>query len=377
VVALNAVVYERLRCSPYPPCWFFYEKEIMRTKDVKDKLTRRTKERVLTGKDFLSTGSTMLNLACSGYPDRGFAKGHYYLIQGTTRSGKTFLALTCLAEAAKNPEFKNYHFIHDDVERGALMNIQNFFGVEVERRLKTIHSYKIEDFYDNLDTISKKGFPFIYILDSMDALTSEFEIEKFAQQKKARKQDKDTAGSFGDGKAKVNSQNLRRAMKPLEKTGSILIIVNQKRDKLTGYGGSSYSGGNALPHYASLIIRSDVKINIKKTYKGKERLQGTLCTLRVFKNRIQGKDRTIEMPIYSTYGMDDISSCVDYILSEKHWKKTSKGIIAPEFDFKGKRSKLISMISNENMEMDLSMIAADVWKEIEDAVAIKRKKRYE
>jgi len=71
-----------------------------------------------------------------------------------------------------------------------------------------------------------------------------------------------------------------------------------------------------------------------------------------------------------------LGSCIDYLISEKHWKKTSKGIIAPEFDFKGKRNKLISMISNENMEKDLSMIAADVWKEIEDAVAIKRKKRY-
>ena len=348
----------------------------MQTKDIKEKLTHREKEQVLTGKDFLSTGSTMLNLACTDYPDRGFAKGHYNLIVGTSRSGKTFLALTCLAEAAKNPNFKGYRFIHDDVEHGAMMNIEKFFGEEVQKRLKTYHSFTIEDFYYRLDSVIKKDIPFIYILDSMDALSSEFEIAKFDKKKKAHKEEKDTAGSFGDGKAKVNSQNLRRAISSLEQTGSILIVINQTRDKLTGFGGKTHSGGHALQFYATLEIWSDIKENIKKAYRGKDRLQGTLCTLRVKKNRIQGKDRTILMPIYNSYGMDDLGSCVDFILSEKHWKKTSKGIVAPEFDFKGKRNKLISMISNENMEKDLSMIAADVWKEIEDAVAIKRKKRY-
>jgi len=349
----------------------------MKTEDIKKKLTRRKKKRVLTSKDFLSTGSTMLNLACTNHPDRGFIKGYYYLIVGTSQSGKTWLTLTCLAEAARNPNFKDYRFIHDDAERGALMDIRRFFGKEVERRLKTIRSYTIEEFYYNLDTANKKGRPFIYILDSMDSLTSEAEISKFDKQKKAHRLNKETAGTMTDGKAKVNSQNLRRALNPLSKTGSILLIVNQNRDKLTGFGGKARSGGHAMQYYATLEIWSDVITRIKKTYRGKKRLQGTSCRLRVRKNRIQGKDRTIQVPIYNTYGMDDIGSCIDYLLSEKYWKKTKSGVItAPEFDFKGKRSKLINMISKEIMEMDLSMVAADCWKEIEDAVAIKRKPRY-
>lgn len=349
----------------------------MRTKDIKKKLTRRKEKRVLTSRDFLSTGSTMLNLACTDHPARGFIKGHYYLIVGTSQSGKTWLTLTCLAEAARNPNFKDYRFIHDDAERGALMDIRRFFGKEVVRRLRTIRSYTIEEFYYNLDTANRKGRPFIYILDSMDSLTSKEETAYFEKRKKAHRLDKETEGSYGDGKAKVNSQNLRRALSPLSKTGSILIIVNQNRDKLTGFGGKGRSGGWAMQYYATLEIWSDVVTRIKKTYRGKERLQGTLCTLRVRKNRVRGKDRAIQMPIYNTYGMDDIGSCIDYLLSEKHWKKTKSGIItAPEFDFEGKRKKLIDMISEEIMEKDLSMIAADCWKEIEDAIAIKRKPRY-
>lgn len=348
----------------------------MKIKDIKKKLKHKT-ERSLTGKDFLSTGSTLLNLACTDYPDRGFAKGRYYLIVGTSSSGKTFLSLTCLAEAARSPNFNDHMFILDDVERGAMMNITNFFGKEVDKRLKCLHSYTIEDFYDNLDKAFKKDRPFIYILDSMDSLSSVAEIAKFEKQKKARKAEKETTGSYGDGKAKVNSQNLRRVIGRLEQNGSILIIINQTRDKLTGFGGKTRSGGHALQFYACLEIWSDIKTRLKKHYRGKERQQGVLCTLRVRKNRIRGKDRTVQIPIYHTYGMDDVGSCIDYLILEKHWSITKSGVItAEEFDFEGRRERLIQTIVEEEMEKDLADIAADVWKDIEDAVAIKRKPRY-
>jgi len=349
----------------------------MKTEDIKKLLRHRKKDKILKTTDFVSTGSSMLNLACTDDSETGFAKGHYYLIVGTSQSGKTFLSLTCLAEAARNVNFQNYQFIYDDVEHGALMDIEKFFGKAVKNRLKVVHSYTIEDFYYRLDSLASKKTLFIYILDSMDALTSRSEIKKFKQQKKAYQDERETPGSYGDGKAKINSQNLRCVINPLKETGSILIIINQTRDKLTGFGGKTRSGGNALQFYACLEIWSDVKKLLSKTYKGKLRAQGVLCTLRVRKNRFRGKDRTIEVPIYYSYGIDDIGSCVDFLLSEKHWKKRGGNIIAPEFEFEGNRSKLVQLISTENMEKDLSMLVKDTWLEIEHAVIIKRKPRYE
>ena len=103
-----------------------------------------------------------------------------------------------------------------------------------------------------------------------------------------------------------------------------------------------------------------------------------LCTLRVRKNRVTGgMDQTIEMPIYKTYGMDDIGSCIDYLISEKYWSSSKGTVEAEEFEFEGTRASLIKHISENNMERDLEMIAADVWKEIEDAVSVKRKPRNE
>jgi len=349
----------------------------MKTEEIKRRLRHRKQDKELMVNDFVSTGSSMLNLACTDNPDKGFAKGYYYLLVGTSQSGKTFLSLTCLAEAARNPNFQDYQFIHDDVERGALMDIRKFFGKAVKERLKVVHSHTIEEFYYRLDNLDKKGKPFIYILDSMDALTSQAELKKFGQQKKAFKEERETPGSYGDGKAKINSQNLRCVINPLQETGSILIIINQTRDKLTGFGGKSRSGGNALQFYACLEIWSNVKKPIIKVYKGKPRAQGVLCTLRVKKNRIKGKDRTIEIPIYYSYGLDDVGSCIDYLTGEKHWKKRSGNIIAPEFDFVGKRNQLIHHISKNNMEKDLGVVVMDVWQEIERAVDLKRKPRYD
>jgi len=348
----------------------------MKTEEIKRRLKHRKENKELTAGDFVSTGSSMLNLACTDNPNKGFAKGYYYLLVGTSQSGKTFLSLTCLAEATRNPCFQNHQFIYDDVERGALMDIEKFFGKAVKERLKVIHSHTIEEFYYRLDNLAKKGKPFIYILDSMDGLTSQAELKKFGQQKKAYREEREAPGSYGDGKAKINSQNLRCVLNPLQETGSILIIINQTRDKLTGFGGKTRSGGNALQFYACLEIWSDVKKHITKVYKGKPRAQGVLCTLRVKKNRFKGKDRMIEIPIYYSYGIDDVGSCIDYLVSEKHWKKRDGSIIAPEFDFKGKRNSLIQHIINNNMEKDLGEVVMDAWQEIERAIDIKRKPRY-
>jgi len=319
----------------------------------------------------------MLNLAFTDHPDWGFAKGHYYLIVGTSRSGKTWLSLSCLAEASLHKGFSDYKFIYDDVERGVLIDIPRFFGKSVAERIKFVHSAIIEDFYDRLDSLCAKKEPFIYILDSMDALGSSLEKRTFLKQKRARENEEREKGSYGDGKAKINSQHLRQAITPLKETGSILIIINQTRDKLTGYGGKTHSGGNALQFYATFEVWSDIKRTLVKKYKGKDRVQGTLCTLRVKKNRATGKDRVVEVPIYNTYGIDDIGSCIDYCVSEQHWKKTSNGIItAPEFDFCGRREDLITLISEKNMEKDLSVISGGVWNDIENAIAIHRKPKY-
>jgi RecA/RadA recombinase len=359
------------------------------TENLKKKIRQRRPERTLTGADFLSTGSMMLNLALTDHPERGFAKGYYYLLVGDTKSGKTFLTLTCLAEAAINPHFKEHRFIHDNVEQGALMDFSRFFGprmaarVEAPARLRSgrpVYSRKIEDFYYHLDDACKVGRPFIYILDSQDCLDSDAAEDKFEEQKRDSRAGKDTTGSYGDGKAKVHSGNLRRFILYLQDSGSIILIVNQTRNKIgrLRFPQKTRSGGDALPFYATMEIWSSVIGPILKTVRGKKRSQGVLSRLDVHKNRVSGKDRSVVVPIYTSYGIDDIGSCVDYLIDEAHWKTTDKGglIKAPEFKFVGQRERLIQHILQGKMQKDLGALVQQVWEEIEDAVALHREPRY-
>lgn len=348
-------------------------------------------------RDLLGTGSTLLNLACSGNPNGGFLKGGYYFLVGDSASGKTFLSMTCFAEASVNEHFAEYRFIYDDVEGGMLLDVDSLFGEAVADRLEPpaldgdepVHSETVEDFYFNLDDAVKTGKPFIYILDSMDSLGSESSDKKFDQQKKATRKRKGASdgeeeekitGSYGDGKAKKNSEFIRKALKGLRKTGSILIIISQTRDNIGSmYGGKTRSGGRSLRFYATAEIWSSIAEQIKRTVEGKKRTIGTRVRLETRKNRITGKLATIEVDIFPNHGIDDVGSCVDYLIEEGRWPTTGssvKNINAKGLNLSGTRDKIIRQIERQSLEDDLRQLCAETWKNIDDACAVKRKSRY-
>src|SRR5690606_29226215 len=133
----------------------------------------------LTTNDFVSTGSTMLNLACTGHYKCGFPLGRMVLTVGDSDAGKTLITLTCLAEAANNPRFKNHLLIHDDIEGGAMMDMVKFFGEKAAERISApshdkegnpVYSEFLEEMYDWVETLLDAGKPFIAVIDSTDGL---------------------------------------------------------------------------------------------------------------------------------------------------------------------------------------------------------------
>lgn len=338
----------------------------------------------------LSTGSSMLNLACTGDIRYGFLTGHYYWFCGDSDSGKTFLCLTCFAEAANNPEFDGYRLIYDAPEGGALMDIERFFGRRVLERLEPParcddgtprHSSIIQEFYFNVDDAVRDGRPFVYVLDSHDCLSSKEEATKFDEIKKAyrRGKEKKLTGTYGDGKAKFNSANLRKLMGPLESSGSILIVISQTRDSFSMFESGSASGGRALKFYATLQLWSTQAGKIKRNVRGKDRQLGINAKVRVKKNRATGRDRSVLVPIYHSVGIDDTGSMVDYLISEGVWK-AEKGVVTvtglgPEFT--AKYESLIRQIEDEDRIQDLKDLTESTWQEIEQACEVERRRRYE
>jgi len=327
----------------------------------------------------LSTGSTLLNLACTDRYDAGYLKGAYYYLVGDSVSGKTWLSLSAFAEACRNPAFRDYRLIYDDVEGGALMNVSHYFGKDVARRLERVQSDTIESFYYRMADLTD---PSIYVLDSQDALTSKASSLKFFKQKKASEEGEKSAGSYGDGKAKYHSENLRHVLHGLRRTGSILIIIGQTRDNLGfGFETRTRSGGRSLRFYANLEVWTSVGKKLLRTVRGKKRTVGIRCIAEVKKNRLTGKvgkDRAVEIPIYYGLGIDDLGSCVDYLLAEEHWKRGKEKVIdAPELLFAGTRGEIISYAEGEGLEAKVAQLAADVWKQVEAECLPGRKRRYE
>lgn len=338
----------------------------------------------------LSTGSTLLNLACSNSPEIGFLPGRYYFLVGDSASGKTFLSLTCFAEACINPVFDEYRLIYDDVEGGNLFDIRKLFGKRVAKRLEPprivdgepVYSDTIEEFYYHIDDQIKEGRPFIYVLDSMDGLSSEQEVEKFQETKDADRKGRQVAGSYGDGKAKMNSARLRQLLSPLRQSGSILIVINQTRDNLGfGFEKKTRSGGHALRFYASLEMWSSIRARWTKTINGKKRQVGVIAQVQIKKNRLTGSGHTIELPIHHTYGIDDIGSCIKFLLEEGRWKKSGAkilpdGLVDKSFDGMTER-RLIRHIEENHLEDDLRDLVGEQWMSIESSMDLGRKPRYE
>jgi len=336
---------------------------------------------------YLSTGLTLLNLACSDRVDGGFLAGKYHFIVGDSASGKTFLVLTCLAEASIDSRFDNYSFIYDGVEGGALMDIERFFGKKVKERLKfpsSGFSQTVEEFYVNLDKEFERGKPFIYILDSMDSLSSMAERERFIALREAIEKGRDISGSYGDNKAKVNSTNLRRVMGPLQETGSILIIVNQTRDIFSGnpFETKGRSGGHALRFYATLELWLSIGGKIDRVIRGKKRTLGILCKVKVKKNRVTGKEKTIVFPLYYSYGIDDIGSMVDWLIDENFWRKEKRDFFIPvgisiANGRSFRREDFIELVeSDRDLYFELRDYVGKCWNELESVYLLKRKPKY-
>jgi len=334
----------------------------------------------------LSTGSSLLNLALNDDPMGGLLRGKYYLLVGDSAAGKTMLSITCLAEAAMNRRFRDYRLIYDNIEDGCLIDLRRLFNDKVAQRIEPprstddgepIYSSTIEEFYYAVDDLVKSGTPFIYILDSADALTSEASEDKFVQHKKAYRSGKTAPGSYGDGKARINSERLRKVVSGIRQSGSILIILSQTRDNLGfGWEKRTRSGGRALRFYATAEVWMSIVKPIRKTVAGKEREVGVRVCIEVKKNRISGKRSEVEVDIYPSYGIDDLGSVVDFLVEEGYWKQAKQTINAPDIELSGTRDKLIRTIEDRGLQREVQAIAGVVWNRIAEACALNRRSRY-
>lgn len=358
--------------------------------DIQELINAPSKaEQIINPDELLSSGCAVLNIALSGSTKGAFVKGHYIHFAGASGSGKTWQALTILAEAANNSVFDGYDLVYDGPENGAFDTIFQYFGNKLKSRIVnpklekdlSVCSKTTEDFYFTLHNLQKKKKKFIYVLDSMDALQSVADQTKLEEDagkhEKGKKSDK---GSYGTGKAKNNSEYLRSIVNDLAKTGSILIIISQIRKNI-GMGAmfnpDVVSGGEALTFFPHVRIWTKIKKTLKKDIKGKKYNYANIIQYTIKKNRIEGWEGTIDIPFLKRTGLDDVGATINFLTNTQHWKKTGGKVNAVELGLNLEQEALIAEIQNNKLEGKLNKVLRTVYKDILKQCTVVRKKKYE
>ncbi len=341
--------------------------------------------------NYLSSGITLLNMACSDKAIGAFRPGTMTNLIGDSSSGKSMIALSILAEACSSPAFDKYKKIYDDAEAALFFDIEKLFGSKLAEQIDfpngideegaPTKSNSVEELDLYLNRLLEAGTPFIYIVDSLDSLPSIHDIEYAEETRSAVEKGKPLPGSYEMQKAKALSKMFRELVKKLEKSNSILIVLSQVRDNPNqiGYIKKPYrTGGKALKFYSSLEIWLNVKGTIDKQVKGQKHKIGQWVKANVTKNKYTGKYRTVEFPIYYSYGVDDIESLLYFLASYDVAKlKGSKiDVTINEKEYRGPVEKIVREIENDGTYQALRKMALSTWKDIEQALITDRKPKY-
>jgi hypothetical protein len=260
--------------------------------------------------------------------------------------------------------------------------MEYLFGPETSKRIgppawdeeHPKYSDTIEDFHCHIRDHLDEKKPFIYILDSFDALDADQDREKIEEMREARRRGTKPKGSYGIIKARIASSLLRNIDDKLSKTNSLLIIISQTRDviDIMSFKKVTRSGGRALKFYCS----HEIWLAAGKKYKSKERNIGNDVLAKVEKAKLTGKVREVNFAIFNDLGVDDIRSCIEFLVHFGTWKKIKKTINAEHFNLKGSLASIIKAIEKRNLEPKLKKLTGRLWNQLEEEIKLKRKMKY-
>jgi len=248
-------------------------------------------------KDFVSTGSTMLDLAISNKPNGGIAVGRITEINGLESSGKSLLGAHILAETQR----KGGVAVYIDTETSVSTEFLGAIGVDVESMLY-LHLETVEDIFEAVEEIvakvreSDKERLVTILVDSLAAATTKVELEA--------EFDKD---GWATSKAIILSKAMRKITQMIGRQKIALIFTNQLRQKLGVMFGDPWttSGGKALPFHASTRIRLK---NLGQIKDKKSNNIGMKMRAQVIKNRLGPPMRHADFELYFETGIDDDGS---------------------------------------------------------------------
>lgn len=251
--------------------------------------------------DVIPTGSLKLDFALGV---GGLPRGRIVEIFGPESSGKTTVALHCIAQAQKLGG--TAAFI--DAEYALDPTYAEHLGVNIDE-LYVAQPDNGEQALDICEQLVRSGAIDMVVIDSVAALVPQAEIE----------------GDMGDNhvglQARLMSQALRKLTGIVSKTNCVVIFINQLRDKVGGviYGNpETTTGGKALKFYAS--IRLDVRKG--EPIKDGSEVIGNRTKIKVVKNKVAPPFKSCVVDMIFGEGISAASELLDLAVEQELIKKS-------------------------------------------------------
>lgn len=249
----------------------------------------------------ISTGSLSLDIALGV---GGIPRGRITEIYGPESSGKTTLAMHCIAEAQK----KGGLAAIVDAEHAFDKTYAEKLGIDTDNLLIS-QPDNGEQALEIAEHLIRSGAIDIIVIDSVAALVPKGELE----------------GEMGESKmglqARLMSQALRKLTGTISKTGCACIFINQLREKIGVMFGNpeTTTGGNALKFYAS--VRLDIR-RIGQIKESADNILGNRTRVKVVKNKVAPPFRVVEFDIMYGEGISRIGEVIDLAVELNVIKKS-------------------------------------------------------